>query len=219
MGSFANNRQRLWCVLIVFMVFFNIVQGYMGVVPNTGMKRYTWMNRCRSKSRHWMCDNNGPKGFGSQIPKPRIITPTKGNTNAQLEKFLMMYTCKICDGRNAQMVSKVAYNYGMVVSSCKHCKNKHLIADNEGKLDMPEYGKKIEDYLRGRGEAIQRISVTAEDLEDNYLIDKDGVLSLVPKIAGQPPVDVSIVDLQAPPTPQPPPPPPSDDGPPTLPWR
>lgn len=44
-------------------------------------------------------------GFGgSEIPKPKIITPSKGKLNSHLEKFLMMYTCKICDGRNAQMV-------------------------------------------------------------------------------------------------------------------
>jgi hypothetical protein len=30
---------------------------------------------------------------------------------------------------------------------------------------------------------------------DNYLIDKDGVLSVVPKIAGQPPADANIVEL------------------------
>jgi DNL zinc finger len=73
----------------------------------------------------------------------------------------------------------------MVVSTCRHCKNKHLIADNEGKLDMPEYGKKIEEYLQSKGETIQRLSITAKDLEDNYLIDKDGILTLVPKVAGQ----------------------------------
>ena len=175
-------KHSLWYVLVVVALFFNIAHGYVGIVPNGAIGRHARLNRCKSQSRQWMCDSDIPKGFGSQIPKPKIIIPTKGNTNAQLEKFMMMYTCKICNGRNAQMVSKVAYNYGMVVSSCKHCKNKHLIADNEGKLDMPEYGKKIEEYLRGRGEAIQRISVTPEDLENNYLIDKDGVLSLVPKV-------------------------------------
>jgi hypothetical protein len=186
MSSFACKRQSLWYVLVVIATFFNIAQGYVGIVSNAAIGRTARLNRYRSQSRQWMCDNNAPKGFGSQIPKPRIIVPSKGNTNAELEKFMMMYTCKICNGRNAQMVSKVAYNYGMVVSSCKHCKNKHLIADNEGKLDMAEYGKKMEDYLRGRGEAIQRISVTAKDLEDNYLIDKDGVLSLVPKVISPP---------------------------------
>jgi len=82
-------------------------------------------------------------------------------------------------------VSKVAYTKGMVVSTCRHCKKLHLIADNEGKLDMAQYGKKIEDFLREKGESVQRISINEKDLEENYLVDKDGVLSLVPKIAGQ----------------------------------
>ena len=164
------------------------------------------------------------KGFGSQIPKPKVVTPASGSKH-NLEKFLMMYTCKLCTGRNAQMVrlecygfcyyrlfigsgclgrhndgvlsitvsllhrtqshhsspasvplppslsvsliiiqvSKVAYNYGMVVSFCKHCQVKHLIADNEGKMDFPkEYGKRIEDYLRDQGETIQRLSITSQ---------------------------------------------------------
>lgn len=42
------------------------------------------------------------KGF---MPKPTIISPSNGtNHNSAIEKFLMMYTCKICSGRNAQMV-------------------------------------------------------------------------------------------------------------------
>lgn len=55
----------------------------------------------------WMnTDENSTKGFGStSIPKPNIITPAKGSQHTQLDKFLMMYTCKICSGRNAQMVS------------------------------------------------------------------------------------------------------------------
>lgn len=50
----------------------------------------------------------------------------------------MMYTYKICVGRNAKMISKVAYYDGMFVVTCRHCKNKHVIADNEIKLDFPE---------------------------------------------------------------------------------
>ena len=84
------------------------------------------------------------------------------------------------------MITKVAYHNGMVVSTCKHCKNKHLIADNQGKLDMPEYGAKIEDYLaKERGEKVQKLTISAKDLEDNYLVDQDGELKLVPKIGGQ----------------------------------
>jgi len=147
-------------------------------------------------------NSNGGKGFGStssssssdgsdnlskkSIPKPNVIVPSKGSQNPNLDKFLMMYTCKICTGRNAHMVSKVAYTHGMVVATCRHCKTKHLIADNERKLDFPiEYGRKIEEYLESKGERVQRMSVSEKDLEDNYLVDEDGVVSLVSKMAGQ----------------------------------
>jgi len=39
------------------------------------------------------------------VPKPNIITPSYGPQKDTIEKFLMMYTCKICSGRNAQMVN------------------------------------------------------------------------------------------------------------------
>ena len=97
----------------------------------------------------------------------------------------MMYTCKKCNGRNAQLISKIAYKEGIVVSTCKTCKVTHLIADNLKKLDMSEYGTKIDEYLESKGERVQRMSVSREDLENNYIIEKDGVVSLQPKIGGQ----------------------------------
>eukprot|EP01039_Chlorochromonas_danica_P001020 gene1020-1106_t len=132
------------------------------------------------------------KGF---MPKPKVLEPSQGTKKISIDKFLMMYTCKLCSGRNAQMVSKVAYEKGMVISTCRHCKKLHLIADNEGKLDMATYGPKIEDYLASRGEKVQRMTLSAEELEDNYLVDRDGQLSLVPKMAGQVPSDATIVNL------------------------
>lgn len=45
------------------------------------------------------------KGFGMSShvdSQAKVIKPTPGT--AKNEKFLMMYTCKICNGRNAQMV-------------------------------------------------------------------------------------------------------------------
>jgi hypothetical protein len=79
-------------------------------------------------------------------------------------------------------ISKVAYYQGMVVSTCRHCKQYHLIADNERKLDMGgDYGKRVDEFLSSRGEAVQKLSVSLQELEDNYLVDKDGVLTMVPK--------------------------------------
>jgi hypothetical protein len=45
------------------------------------------------------------EGLPKEIPRPNIISPATGKKNSELEKFLMMYTCKICNGRNAQMVT------------------------------------------------------------------------------------------------------------------
>eukprot|EP01038_Epipyxis_sp_PR26KG_P013349 gene13349-17905_t len=140
-------------------------------------------------------DNNIGGGISpGSIPKPTITSPGNAANNG-IEKFLMMYKCKICDYRNTQMISKVAYYNGMVVSTCKGCKNYHLIADNEGKMDMPQYGKRIEDYLSKQGETVQRVTLSTTDLENNYIVEKDGVITLVPKIAGQPPADVNIIDF------------------------
>ncbi len=94
----------------------------------------TGYNRPRN-AVHWMSsadDASSPQ----QIPKPNVITPTTGSPNNK-DKFLMMYTCKLCQGRNANMISKVAYNFGMVVATCRHCKQKHLIADNQ--VIIPRY--------------------------------------------------------------------------------
>lgn len=121
----------------------------------------------------------------SFIPKPTIITPTGGVNNVNIEKFLMMYTCKKCNGRNAQLISKLAYKEGIVISTCKTCKVSHFIADNLGKLDMAEYGNRISDYLESKGEIVQKLSISESDLENNYLVETNGVLKLQPKFGGQ----------------------------------
>lgn len=65
--------------------------------------------------------DSSSRGFGSGDSKqPNIIKP-KGATNKSalgLEKFLMMYTCKLCNGRNAQMVCSFVichFNYAYVI--------------------------------------------------------------------------------------------------------
>jgi hypothetical protein len=114
------------------------------------------------------------------IKTPKIMKPMKSTTNLSA-RFLMMYTCKICSNRNAQMISKIAYSDGMVVSTCQKCSNRHLIADNQGKLDMPEFGKRVEDLLISKGENVQKINISIQDLDDNFIVDRDGVISLIPK--------------------------------------
>lgn len=83
----------------------------------------------------------------------------------------------------------------MVVSTCRHCKVKHLIADNKGLLDLPEYGARIGEYLERRGERVQRLTISEQDLEENFLVDDDGQLSLVSKMGGQLSPEAVVVEF------------------------
>ena len=51
-----------------------------------------------SSAALWMTGDSSAgalgKGFGRSIPKPKVITPSQGKVNPELEKFLMMYTCE-----------------------------------------------------------------------------------------------------------------------------
>ena len=59
---------------------------------------------------------------------------------------------------------------------------------------MAEYGKKIDTYLESKGETVQRLVLTPEQLEENYLIDRNGKIELHNKEGGQPQVDSRIID-------------------------
>ena len=56
---------------------------------------------------------NSGGGFSEKkMPKPNIIKPSEGpKGKMSIEKFLMMYTCKICSNRNAQMVRFMLYSF------------------------------------------------------------------------------------------------------------
>lgn len=45
------------------------------------------------------------------------------------KKIQMQYTCKVCNTRNSQTMSNVAYTKGVVIVTCSGCKNNHLVAE------------------------------------------------------------------------------------------
>ena len=47
-------------------------------------------------------------------------------------KFQIQYTCNICETRNTNTISRIAYRQGVVIARCKGCQNQHLIADHLG---------------------------------------------------------------------------------------
>lgn len=72
-------------------------------------------------------------------------------------KLHLAFTCKKCNTRNAKIISKHAYNKGVVVVRCDGCKNNHLIADNMGWFGQGGQSRNIETILRKKGENVRRI--------------------------------------------------------------
>ena len=99
------------------------------------------------------------------------------NSKIVNDKFELQYTCKICDHRNSNRVSRIAYRNGVVICVCKGCMAKHLIADNLGwhnYIGGFEGEADIEQYLasRGREGDVKRVSPEVFELEQ--LLDQSG---------------------------------------------
>lgn len=99
------------------------------------------------------------------------------NSKIVSDKFELQYTCKLCDFRNSNRVSRIAYRNGVVICVCKGCMAKHLIADNLGwhnYIGGFEGEPDIEQFLasKGRKDDVKRVSPEVFELEQ--LLDRSG---------------------------------------------
>lgn len=81
------------------------------------------------------------------------------------EKMKLIFTCKRCNTRNSKIISKLAYNKGVIIVRCDGCKNNHLIADNLGWFGEITSRTNIEKLMALKGETVKKV---IDDIDGYY---------------------------------------------------
>ena len=147
------------------------------------MYRFRMVVSCLIRGRH--AQVNRPLRFCSELPSagghsasgpdrpiPSSLPASSGSVG-QLDmksaNIMMIFTCDVCNTRTAKLMSRRAYEHGVVIAQCPSCKNRHLIADN---LNWFGEGRQtIEDILQKKGASVKKswdsedFQVSPEDLE------------------------------------------------------
>jgi len=118
------------------------------------------------------------------------------------EKFGMAYTCGPCNTRNVIEVTRIAWNNGVVVATCRGCNVRHLLADSEGVLDLTNETnfRNVVDYMESKGESVMALDRNdAETLDSlGMKVDDNGKLKLVDDTIPPPPLEEILpADVEA----------------------
>lgn len=105
-----------------------------------------------------------PSGFVGVPPcHARLVHEDGGGGGGRAElgklegKMKLMFTCKKCNTRTSKLISKLAYNKGVVIVRCDGCHNNHLIADNLGWFSEINNRINIEKLMALKGETVRKI--------------------------------------------------------------
>jgi mitochondrial protein import protein ZIM17 len=143
------------------------------------LRRHTSKRILRSLETHW-CGNVFSSSFNRfSTSPPNPIAPSNSPLDKKEEdpassaipgaqssddRFIIMYTCTVCNTRSARTITKIAYYKGVVIVRCPGCNNNHLIADRLGYFE--DESADIESLMKAKGEVVKRIQQPGYRLND-----------------------------------------------------
>ena len=104
------------------------------------------------------------------------------------EKYVIMFTCKICEERAARKISKKSYHEGVVICRCFKCNNLHLIADRMGVFEDASWDVSMMSLLerdniniRYEDDIIEVTQDAEEDEEEDEVSESDAATQILIK--------------------------------------
>mmetsp|Transcript_7986 Transcript_7986/g.17792 ORF Transcript_7986/g.17792 Transcript_7986/m.17792 type:complete len:369 (+) Transcript_7986:117-1223(+) len=138
-----------------------------------------------SSSRALPAGGTSPLGGESEVGDAVEGSAASSSASLQLEvedRFGLVYTCGRCDTRNAVSVSRVAWNEGVVVATCRGCGARHLLADKGGLLDLTNETafRNVVEFVEAQGNTVKKLDRNdAAALEAlNLTLDDNGRIRL-----------------------------------------
>ncbi|OMJ11806.1 DNL-type zinc finger protein [Smittium culicis] len=139
----------------------------------------------KHKKTHNDCDCKTPQALSVNSSDETATSSSEGDgmksvsenksesiKSAVNDRFLVGFTCKVCNCRQYKTVSKRAYNHGVVLIKCDGCQNRHLFADNLGWFRDSKLT--IEDLMKEQGEVVKKSA--DEGLFDYFGVDNNDEL-------------------------------------------
>lgn len=104
--------------------------------------------RIQIRSNTNLCESSQEKS--EETSNKKVLGKVEG-------KLKIMFTCGVCNYRNGKIISKLAYERGVIIIRCDGCKNNHLIADNLGWFADLQHRNNVEKLMAAKGETIKKI--------------------------------------------------------------